>query len=266
VIRLLRWLWALVAFWRRWGPRPARPGRAVAPTVAARGKVWATLGFVLGIAVSVAGNVAYTSYPTKVELEVARAAGETWSAPIGAHLIAAFFPLALLVTVEVLARVPWPRTLGMSAARWGGAALVAGVAGIVSYNHLNGLLRVYGEDHITARLGPLSVDGLMVVCGFALIAIGKHTATAPAPGRAPAVVVAESTPAALETPALADVVEGEHPAPDVPVDVDPMVPEVRRRFAKTLAAGSVPSARQIKREMRVGHPRAAAIRTALGGQ
>lgn len=227
-----------------------------------RGRVWATVAFVLGIGVSVAGNVAHASYPSREALTAARAAGEQWQAPAGARLMAAFFPVALLLTVEILARVPWPRTLGWSAARYGGAALVAGVAAVVSYNHLSGLLRVYGEDELTARIGPLSVDGLMVVSGFALLAIGRHTAAA----AAPVAVAVESTPHAEETPVPGDATGEERPALDVPAAVDPVIEDARRRFADVLAAGSAPSARKIMREMRVGHPRAASIRAALGGR
>lgn len=140
------------------------------------GKVWATAGFGLGVAVSVAGNIAHTWHPSKAVLEAAGVTADQWQPEIGAQLMAAFFPVALLVTVEVLARVAWPHTWGWMAARFGGTSLVALVAAVVSYMHLNGLLHAYGEDPLTALIGPLSVDGLMVVCGFALIAISR-TAT-----------------------------------------------------------------------------------------
>lgn len=46
-------------------------------------------------------------------------------------------------------------------------------------------------------------------------------------------------------------------------DPDPLIPTARDRFAEVLAAGSLPSVRQLRRELRVGHPRASAIRAAL---
>lgn len=56
----------------------------------------------------------------------------------------------------------------------------------------------------------------------------------------------------------------ETPVPEstVPDDPDP-VATARDRYAEQLAAGQVPSVRSIRREMRVGHPRAKAIRAAL---
>jgi hypothetical protein len=44
---------------------------------------------------------------------------------------------------------------------------------------------------------------------------------------------------------------------------DPVVATARDRFAETLAAGTVPSVRAIRKEMRVGHPKATRIRAAL---
>lgn len=101
---------------------------------------------------------------------------EQWRPELGAQLVAAFFSLALLVTVEVLARVPWPSGRNWGAARFGGAGVVALVAAVVSYLHPHGLLVAYGEDVVTAPLGPLAADGLMVVCGFALLAISRVSA------------------------------------------------------------------------------------------
>lgn len=159
------------------------------------GKAWATTGFLLGIAVSVAGNVAHTYHPAPVVLAAAGKTAEQWRPELGAQLGAAFFPLALLVTVEVLSRVQWPNTWGWSATRYGGAALVAGVAAIVSYLHLRGLLLAYGEDGLTALIGPLSVDGLMIVAGFALLA-GSHSKDAAAVAAPQAEAPPHAAPAA----------------------------------------------------------------------
>jgi len=140
------------------------------------GRVWATLGFLLGVLVSIAGNVAHTWHPSAEQLAAAGLTlqqAEQWKPAAGAQLFAAFFPAALLVTVEVLARVAWPSGWAWTLARFGGAGLVALVAAVVSYLHLSGLLTAYGEDRLTALIGPLAVDGLMVVCGFALLAIGR---------------------------------------------------------------------------------------------
>ncbi|GAA2355727.1 DUF2637 domain-containing protein [Dactylosporangium salmoneum] len=61
------------------------------------------------------------------------------------------------------------------------------VAAVVSYRHLSGLFRHYGEDPLTATLGPLAVDGLMVMAAAALLTAQTR----------PAAVVAEPEPQPL---------------------------------------------------------------------
>ncbi|MBD2897241.1 hypothetical protein amrb99_62000 [Actinomadura sp. RB99] len=62
---------------------------------------------------------------------------------------------------------------------------------------------------------------------------------------------------------------GDGPGEDDAADVEPvlagLVATARDRFATTLAAGSVPSVRALRRELRIGHPRAVAVRQALDG-
>jgi hypothetical protein len=115
--------------------------------------------FAAGTAVSIAANVMH-----------AMAVTNSQAAWVGA----AFWPIALLLAVEVITRVRWPHGLWYSTARYGGTGLVALVAAIVSYRHMAGLLATWGEDTLNAHIGPLAVDGLMVVAGFALLAMSKH--------------------------------------------------------------------------------------------
>ncbi len=171
------------------------------PAVSGRG--WAYVGAALGGAVSVAANVAHSYVPPT-------GVPDGWSPQGGAVVGAIFWPVALFVAVEILARVPWPTGRKWWWLRFGGLLPVAAVAALVSYRHLAGLLRFYGEDGITATLGPLAVDGLMVVATGALLVTARRTAavvdtvsadatvTAPEPPTAP---VVEATPAA--TPAAA---------------------------------------------------------------
>lgn len=49
-------------------------------------------------------------------------------------------------------------------------------------------------------------------------------------------------------------------------ELAPVVATARDRFAEVLATGSLPSVRRIRRELRVGHPRAVAVRQALAGE
>ncbi|WP_203853561.1 hypothetical protein [Dactylosporangium siamense] len=92
-----------------------------------------------------------------------------------------FWPLAVFVAVEVLARVAWPNGKRWAALRFLGLLPVAAVAALVSYRHLSGLLAHYGEDDLTVFLGPFAVDGLMVMATGALIATGARRTTAETP-------------------------------------------------------------------------------------
>jgi len=133
--------------------RPLNPQRRGASGVA-----W--LAFGLGIIISVSANVGHIWFVTQPSAE----------ALVSAMVFAAFWPVALAVAVEVLSRVTWP-----AAFRWPGllgTVLVGGVALVVSYRHMNGLLVYFGESEISAALGPVGVDGLLIVGGFALLAIG----------------------------------------------------------------------------------------------
>jgi hypothetical protein len=78
--------------------------------------------------------------------------------------------------------------------RFVGLLPVAVVAAIVSYGHLSGLLAHYHESWLTAHIGPLAVDGLMVMASAALMATAPQRADAapetvpvPVPVQVPAV-------------------------------------------------------------------------------
>lgn len=158
------------------------------------GRAWAYTGVALGATVSVAANIAH-SY--------VRPDGEpkTWSPETGAVIGAAFWPLALAVSSEVLARNSWTgrrRLLGI-----GGVVLVASVAAVVSYLHLKGLLAHYGEPPVTALIGPLAVDGLMLTSTTALIAIDRSGADAESIESIPTIAstgVAAPAPVEVQSP------------------------------------------------------------------
>lgn len=125
------------------------------------GRGWAYLGAVLGASISVCANVAEVCYvrtPTP-----------------GSIIAAIFWPVSLFVAIEIFART-FTRRQWWTVIRWTGLLPVALIAGIVSYLHMHDLLRLYGEHPIVYVIGPLAVDGLMV------IATGGLIATAP-PGR-----------------------------------------------------------------------------------
>ncbi|GAA0265415.1 hypothetical protein GCM10009539_59920 [Cryptosporangium japonicum] len=116
---------------------------------------------------SVAANVAHAFHPTEY---ADRQHASTYRPEPGSVVAAACWPLLLLGAVEVVSRVAWPRGFWWGSARYGGAVTVALIAAVMSYRHMSGLLTDYGEDPLGAHLGPLAVDGLMVVAGFALLA------------------------------------------------------------------------------------------------
>jgi hypothetical protein len=122
------------------------------------GRFVAWLAFVTGIGASVAANMLH-------------------AAEGGAHAAeligAAFWPLALLLSIELLTRVTWPTGWLWGTGRFVGVGLVAVVAFVLSYRHMAGLLTSWGEDAVNAHLGPLAVDGLMLVAATALLAITR---------------------------------------------------------------------------------------------
>lgn len=186
-------------------------GRAAHP-----GLGWSRFGFGLGVVASTAANIAHSFTPS-AELvqstnELAAATGQTvdwpnWTPPLGTIIAAAFWPIALVVSVEVISRVQWPGGWRWKLMRFGGVAIVAAVAAFISYKHLHGLIRSYGEDAWSAAIGPLAIDGLMLVCSAALLAIGLNKRTmAPAerdvatPDPAPAPERTSTPSAPVETP------------------------------------------------------------------
>jgi Protein of unknown function (DUF2637) len=129
------------------------------------GKAIAWLSFTLGIGVSVAGNIAH-------------AVSDGWSWPeVGGS---AFWPLALMLSIEILTRVNWVVGRRWVVARFAGLVMVALVAAVLSYRHLAGLMTSWGEDWLNAHLGPFAVDGLMLLAATALLSISR-TEAAPVP-------------------------------------------------------------------------------------
>ena len=91
----------------------------------------------LGVAASVAANILHAD-PNPI-----------------AQAIAAWPPLALLLTVELISRVPVHRR-SLAAVRLGATATIAGIAAWVSYWHMAGVAARYGETGAAPYLLPLS--------------------------------------------------------------------------------------------------------------
>ncbi|MDM4720867.1 DUF2637 domain-containing protein [Micromonospora sp. WMMA1363] len=113
----------------------------------------------LGVAASIAGNVLH-------------ARDELIS-----QIISAWSPLALLLTIELISRVP-VHSRRLAVGRWAATALIAGIAAWVSYWHMAAVAARYGETNGSQYLLPLSVDGLVVVASICLVELGGRIAAA----------------------------------------------------------------------------------------
>lgn len=91
--------------------------------------------------------------------------------------IAAWPPLALLLTIELIARIP-VRGMWLAIARLCAAAGIAGIAAWVSYWHMAGVAQRYGETDAAPYLIPVSVDGLVVVASVCLVELAGRIRTA----------------------------------------------------------------------------------------
>jgi hypothetical protein len=104
----------------------------------------------LGVAASVAANILHAN-PNPIS-----------------QMIAAWPPLALLLTVELISRVPMHRR-SLAAVRLFATTAIAGIAAWVSYWHMAGVVARYGESGTAQYLLPFSVDGLVIVASVSLV-------------------------------------------------------------------------------------------------
>lgn len=149
---------------------------------------WAVrLTLAVGVAASVAANVLHANDN------------------LISQTIAAWPPLALLLTVELMARVP-VHSRRLAVVRWVAAAVISGIAAWVSYWHLAGVASRYGETGLSPYLLPISVDGLIVVASVSLVELAGRIRTAEA---APST----SDEPRTEPPSTSD----SHPRPAAPV-------------------------------------------------
>jgi hypothetical protein len=115
--------------------------------------------------------------------------------------IAAWPPLTLLLTVELISRVPVHRR-SLAVVRFAATAAIAGIAGWVSYGHMASMAARYGETGASPYLLPVSVDGLIVVASVCLVELAGRIRAVDAP----------VAPAAVEVPAAVDGQAAEEPA------------------------------------------------------
>jgi hypothetical protein len=115
---------------------------------------------ILGVAASVAANILHAR-----------------TNPVS-QAIAAWPPVALLLTVELISRVPVHRS-SLAVVRILATATIAAIAAWVSYWHMAGVAARYGETGASAYLLPLSVDGLVIAASISLVELSSrnHTTT-----------------------------------------------------------------------------------------
>ena len=176
--------------------------------------------------------------------------------------------------------------------RWTTAVAVIGVAAIaavVSYKHAGDLVQAHGETGWTARLIPLTVDGLIYASSMVMLNSARRGERVPALARWLLGVGIVATLAANVThglghgiigaavaawPAVALVgsyellmmiIRGAQAPTAGPrwndaLVVDPLVEQAAVVFATELAADWVPSVRAIRAALHVGQPRAQRLR------
>lgn len=152
------------------GETPSLPTNPPDLEPPASGRVVAWSGFVFGSVMSIAANVLHTWLPAAYQ-------PPGWSPALAAQIGAAVWPIGLLLSVEVLSRVRWPRARLWTLARFGGTGAVALGSATISYGHLRDVLLAWQYDPLAAAVGPLALDGLMVISGFALLAISNARTT-----------------------------------------------------------------------------------------
>lgn len=143
----------------------------LAPAIQKGARLVAWTGFAFGSVMSIAANVLFTWLPAASQVP-------GWSPGLAPQIGAAVWPIALLISVEALSRVAWRPGWQWMLARYGGAGTVALGSGVISYGHLKGLLLAWGYGGLEASVGPLVIDGLMVISGFALLAMSPRQAGA----------------------------------------------------------------------------------------
>lgn len=144
---------------------------------------WAVrLTLALGVAASVTANVLHAR-PNPIS-----------------QTIAAWPPLALLITVELVSRIPIYRR-GLGVVRITATSAIAAIAAWVSYHHMAAVVARYGEVGTVPYLLPLSVDGLVVVASVSLVELAgrrRETEPHPAPVQAPAAAAGAASAAVAE--------------------------------------------------------------------
>ncbi|NJC68393.1 DUF2637 domain-containing protein [Planosporangium thailandense] len=175
----------------------------------------------LGVAASVAANILHAR-PNPIS-----------------QVIAAWPPLALLITVELISRVPVHRR-ALAAVRLLATATIAGIAAWVSYWHMVGVASRYGETGASPYLLPLSVDGLVIVASVSLVELAGRiraveTATARQPLPDGVTVISAPDPAPVTEASVTEAPVTEAPVTEAPVTEAPVADAEPKRAPRSPA-------------------------------
>lgn len=140
--------------------------------LAARLVAWTC--FLFGTAVSVGFNIL-------AAFLVPDGATHGWRPEAWTIIGAGVWPLALLGSIELLARVPWPETRLAKLIRYGAMTTVALFAFVISYQHIRSVLLAWHYNELSSDVGPLVIDGLMLLAGYAMVVISGAAARAGLP-------------------------------------------------------------------------------------
>lgn len=138
----------------------------------------------LGVAASVAANILHAN-PNPIS-----------------QTIAGWPSLAFLLTVELVSRIPVTRRL-RAAVRIAATAVIAGIAGWISYWHMAEVAMRYGEASVSAHLLPFTVDGVIVVASVSLVELAVKIASLTEPQVVEAKVEPQQVAAEVVAPVVA---------------------------------------------------------------
>lgn len=122
----------------------------------------ALVGFLFCAVVSILFNVMDAMIPTP-------GVPQGWAPSIGAIFGAAIWPVLLIISVELMSRTGWPDTVFARIVRYGLMGAVAVFAATISYQHIREVLLSWRYNELSSNVGPLALDGVMVLAGYAMV-------------------------------------------------------------------------------------------------
>ncbi|WP_173390840.1 DUF2637 domain-containing protein [Actinomadura litoris] len=197
------------------------------------------------VVVGIGAIAAYISY--RHALDVATAHGEPGAT---GRLVPLTVDGLVYVASMVMLDAARRRVQAPALARF---ALVLGIGATVAVNVLHGV--AHGPVGSVIAAWPAITLVVAVELLMGMIRRG-HVDPAPAPSPAAPAVASMDEQSVQEDESVTES-ETEAPAPD------PLVATARDRFGETLATGAMPSVRALRRELRIGYPRAVRVREAL---